>query len=161
MRHHVLKPAASVLLLSTALTSLLVPTAVAGDVKVYRWKDADGKYHFSDQKPNAAAEKLTIDTPAPKPNPELEQYRQQTRVNLATLDAERAVAQREAKTHEIIAARQVRSCSALRNAMRVEEQVAILYTLDASGEMQHLTDEQRSNYKNDLHNQFQRRCGGS
>ena len=161
MRHHALKLPASVWLLTASLNLLLVPAVVAGDVEVYRWKDANGKYHFSDQKPDTAADKVTIDTPVPQPNPELDQFRQQTRVNLAALDAEHAEAQRAAKTLKAIAARQERSCTALRNAIRAEEQVAVLYTLNTSGEMQHFTDEQRTRYKNDLHTQFQRYCRGN
>lgn len=155
MRHHASTPSALV------LTLLLAAPAVAGDVEVYRWKDANGKYHFSDRRPERGdADKLSVDAPAHKPNPELEQFRQKTRAKLAALDAERQQAERESRTRQIIAARQERNCTELRNAMRAEEQVAVLYTFDDKGEIQHLSDEQRINYKNELQTQWQSYCNG-
>jgi hypothetical protein len=101
---------------------------------------------------------VTVDAPEQRPNPELDKYRESVRTNLAVLDAERKEsAQREA-TRRIIEAGVERNCKELRNAMRAEETVAVLYTFDDSGERQFLDDQQRADYKSSLKQQWNRYC---
>lgn len=131
----------------------------ASATEVYHWKDADGKVHFSDQR-NATdgARPVTVNAPAQRPNPELDKYRVAVRTQLAALDAQRKEDADRAATQRIIAAGVEKNCKQLRNAMRTEETVALLYTFDDAGERQFLDDKQRAEYKASLSQQWHRYC---
>ena len=142
--------------------SLLVACLAAANAiatEVYHWKDANGETHFSDQRGAAAgAHTMSVDVPEQRPNPELDQYRQAVRVNLAALDAERRQAAEREANRKIVAAGVQRNCKQLRKAILAEETAAVLYTFDDQGEMQHLDDKQRSDYKAGLDQQWQSYC---
>jgi Domain of unknown function (DUF4124) len=141
------------------LVTIAINANTLNAAEIYRWKDANGKYHFSDQRPaTVKAEAVTVDSPEQKPNPELDQYRQSVRTNLAALDAERAEAQKLAAAQKVVTVRQQRSCKQLRNTRRAEERAAMLYTFNDNGDMQYLNDQQRSEYKTTLDQQWQRHC---
>src|SRR5262245_46650909 len=112
-------------LLVAALSALTFALALASfDTRaadVYRWKDEQGKYHFSDKRAaTKEAETISVKAPVQQPNPELEEYRQSVKTNLAALDAERKQAAQREATQKIIAAGVQQNCHQLRNAMRTE-----------------------------------------
>jgi len=143
-------------------TCLLVAGITGTDAiatEVYRWKDAKGDYHFSDSRAAVqGASTMIIDAPNQRPNPELDQYRKAVRANLAALEAERQQAAKQQATQKIIEAGVQQNCSQLRNAMRAEENVAVLYTFDNQGDIQYLDDKQRNEYKASLNQQWQHYC---
>lgn len=149
----------SIKLLNIGLLLAGLTGTCAFATEVYHWKDANGATHFSDKRAAAnGASMMTVEVPEQRPNPELDQYRQSVRVNLAMLDAERkATADREA-TRKVVTNNVQRHCRELRNAMRAEETAAVLYTFDNQGEMQHFDDKQRNDYKASLNQQWQRNC---
>jgi dihydroorotase-like cyclic amidohydrolase len=148
---------------SKLLGTCLLVAGIAGTdaiaTEVYRWKDANGGYHFSDSRAAAQGASATIiDAPNQRPNPELDQYRKAVHANLAALEAEREQAAKQQATQKIIEAGVQQNCSQLRNAMRAEEKVAVLYTFDNQGDIQYLDDQQRSEYKASLNQQWQHYC---
>lgn len=149
----------SIKLINAGLLAASLAGTDAFATEVYHWKDANGSAHFSDQRAAAnGASTMTVAAPEQRPNPELDQYRQSVRVNLAMLDAERkAMADREA-SRQIVARSVQRNCRNLRNAIRAEETAAVLYTFDEAGDRQHLDDKQRNDYKASLNQQWQRSC---
>lgn len=143
-------------------TGLLAAGLVAGNAlatDVYHWKDANGEYHFGDQRAAPeGARTMQVAVPEQRPNPELDQYRKAIHTHLAALDAEREEDAKRQATQKIISAGVQQNCKQLSNAMRAEERVAMLYTFDDKGEMQYLDDQQRSEYKSSLSQQWQRYC---
>jgi hypothetical protein len=141
------------------LLAIGLGSSISQATDVYRWKDANGDYHYGDQRsaPQGAS-KMTVDTPEQQPNPELDKYRQAVRANLAELDAQREQAAKAQAAQQLIANGVHQNCQQLRNAIRVEENVAVLFTFDDKGEKQYLDDKQRAEYKSTLNQQWQRRC---
>src|SRR5262249_44161867 len=86
---------------ATLFAALVSASASATDV--YHWKDANGEYHFGDQRAAPkGANTLKVDAPEQRPNPELEQYRKAVHTNLAALDAERREEAKRQETKKII-----------------------------------------------------------
>jgi len=146
-------------LMGTSLIAAGFASGISQATDVYRWKDANGDYHYGDQRsaPEGAS-KMTVATPEQQPNPELDKYRQAVRTNLAALDAQREEAAKRQATQKLISNGVHQNCQQLRNAMRIEENVSMLFTFDDKGEKQYLDDKQRAEYKSNLNQQWQHRC---
>jgi hypothetical protein len=115
------------------LGALLSVLACAAQAEIYRWTDANGKVHFSDQPvANQKTEKVAVDTQTPsKPDPELEAYRQQTREQLRIADEERKAKATEAVTAKPVVSQ--RQCAEAKDALRSSMAASTHYDLDKNG----------------------------
>lgn len=116
----------------------LLPASAA----VYRWVDAQGQVHFSDQAPTGS-HPPTLDLPtAPAPpitNDEAARRAKQQRLLRAWSEEDRQQAAAQAKAARQQAMRQKR-CALARDRLRSYRQARYLYDLDAQGKRRILSD---------------------
>lgn len=126
------------------LTTLVLSCAVLLPVSaaVYRWVDAQGHVHFSDQAP-AGSHPPTLDLPAapapPTTNDEAARRAKRQRLLRAWSEENRQQAAAQARAARQQARRQKR-CALARDRLRSYRQARYLYDLDAQGKRRILSD---------------------
>ncbi len=108
--------------------------------KVYRWVDEQGQVHFSDKAPpvaeqekGLAVESIDIEVPKAVENPELKQYRQDTRRRLEALDKENQEA-REVQVKKLSEQKKIKAqCSRAKRRYYGAKNSNYLYNYDDKG----------------------------
>jgi hypothetical protein len=115
------------------LTAMLSVLACAAQAEIYRWTDANGKVHFSDQPvAHQKAEKVAVKTQtAGKPDPELEAYRQQAREQIRIADEERQAQFKAAEAAKPAVSQQ--QCAQAKDTLRSSMAASMHYDLDKNG----------------------------
>lgn len=125
--------------------------------EVYRWKDKDGKIHFSD-KPHADAKQLDIKAPKPSGIGISDQQVQRQKELLNTFQEKRETQQKQAKKDKKKKAAIDNYCKKLRNRLRNYEEVDYLFTRDGTGTRQDLNDQQKKDEEQKLRALIAERC---
>lgn len=123
-----------------SLVVLVATGAVHAQDKVYRWKDADGVTHYSDEPPaDGSAEEMEIDVPPPvaaPPAPETSDEQE--------TENEPSAAAAEAEAQARLAAERQQACEgAQRNLATLQANPEVTMDTNGDGEAEILTPEQR------------------
>ena len=114
--------------------------------EIYRWTDANGKVHFSDQpfgKQQVEKVEVKPQTVA-KPDPELEAYRQQTREQLRIAEEERRAQQAVAQNQRDVSPQQ---CASARDELQASMASSLHYDLDKNGNRVYSSSEEIEAYR--------------
>lgn len=146
-------------LLCSAFLLLFLPVAQAATV--YKWVDAQGKTHFSDKAPPAAAQPATQAMEVGgevERDPEMEQYRQRSRALQQAREEERAREEAEASKRAVAREQVQRRCALARDKQREVKDAEQLYGLDKHGERQFYSDQGKRDYEQDLARWIKQNC---
>ena len=141
------------------LSVILLIGHSAAWAEIYKWVDANGKVHFSDQAPaQQKAQKIDVDVSSAEVNPELEQYRQRNRALLKVWDTERSQKQqRQTKKRQQLA--QIRQrCDKVQRRYDASRRAGYLYVSRKNGERDIYSDAQREKYEQRLKNLLRKNC---
>ncbi len=136
------------------LLSLLILPGLAG-AEIYRWTDAKGQVHYSEQ-PAVGAEKVEV-------KPQVMQRDEATRATEER--SQRFYQARQQERTEAAAANsksqaeRAQECSKLRSSLAELEQGGKFYKTDANGELNYYSDEQIEGAKANLRSRLSSRCG--
>ena len=138
---------------------LIITTSTWQSVQaeIYRWKDENGKIHFSD-KPHADATQLNIkpQKPAGIGSSNKQIKRQKALLNDFQEKREREQEQASQAKKQRVASE--RNCSELKNRLKDYQEADYLYDRDGSGERQNLSDERKQHEEQRLRDQIAERC---
>ncbi|MEJ2435156.1 MAG: DUF4124 domain-containing protein [Pseudolabrys sp.] len=137
------------------LLALWCGAAVAG--KIYRWTDAQGQVHFSDQPGARDAQPVHL-RPAPPPDPQTARRRAQTDKLLQAIDqdgAEKASRERKAAAR---AARRQENCRRARQRLSDASRARYLYTQKGGGPRHILSAHARSNAVRQMRSDVKKYC---
>lgn len=123
-------------LIATALLAALA--AQAGDI--YRWKDANGTWHYADQ-PVPGAERVNTSSRAPQADAS-EASDAPARKSTPPAAASAATSQIAAKVHQDLASRKADQCKQATEAYEQAISARRLYKQGANGEPEYLDDDQ-------------------
>lgn len=141
------------------LSIILVSGHSATQAGIYKWKDADGKVHFSDQAPaQHKAQKIDIDASPAEVDPELEQYRQRNRALLKVWDTERnQKQQQQAEKRQQLAQRRQR-CAKVQREYAASRRAGYLFVPRKDGDRDIYSDDQRAKYEQRLSAYLRKKC---
>ena len=141
------------------LSVILLIGHSAAWAEIYKWVDANGKVHFSDQAPaQQKAQKIDVDVSSAEINPELEQYRQRNRALLKVWDTERSQKQqRRTKKRQQLAQRR-QHCDKVQREYDASRRAGYLYVPRKNGERDIYSDAQREKYEQRLSGQLRKNC---
>jgi hypothetical protein len=125
--------------------------------EIYRWTDANGKVHFSDQpfgKQQVEKVEVKPQTVA-KPDPELEAYRQQTREQLRIAEEERRAQQAVAQNQRDVSPQQ---CASARDELQASMASSLHYDLDKNGNRVYSSSEEIEAYREKIRQFIARNC---
>jgi len=110
--------------------------------EIYKWVDADGNVHFSDQPGDSKSQR--VDVPKFKTDPVLEQ-RQQEREDLKEKQkAESDITAVDAEAAQKEEEQRKKNCVTARERVEQIQTVRRLFRIDESGERHDLSDEERA-----------------
>lgn len=127
------------------LTAVLLAVAGTVSAQAYKWRDADGKLHFSDKPPaNAKADKLDI-KPAVPENPDAVKQAQAMQAQRESA----AFAEKQAKQKAAIAAEKEQrqndnKCLSARRSLDTLNRQRPVYRVGKDGERHYLEDDARA-----------------
>lgn len=126
------------LVLVFSFVALLAAGAAHAQDKVYRWKDADGITHYSDEPPaEGSAEEMEVNVPPPVAAPPASEADEEA-------EAQRESEAADAEAAERLAAENQQACEdAQRNLATLQANPEVSMDTDADGEPEILTPEQR------------------
>lgn len=144
------------------ITGLLLPIialiiALPSQAEVYRWTDENGKTHFSD-KPHADATQLDIKPQKPSGIGSSQQQIERQKAMLDDFQEKRERQQQQATQIRKKQAATDRYCKGLRNRLKNYREADYLFNRDASGEKQHLSDQQKQREEQQLRAEIAERC---
>lgn len=120
---------------SIALIALLILPLAAGAATVYKWTDAEGNVHFSDQ-PDSLPQAEKLDVPV---------NRAGTTPPRPAAPSDEAAGEAVPQQPDAAARREIRdkNCAIARKTLEHNENIDRMYRLDEQGERVFLTDEER------------------
>ena len=140
-----------------ALLALALPCQAQS---VYKWVDAQGRTHFSDQAPPAQvqAETVALRGGPAAPDPELQRERERTRALLAASDQARAAELKRAQEAAAERARRQPLCRSARHHLADTREANVLTDRSDSGEKLYLSDAEKAEYERDLAGWIRKHC---
>ncbi len=128
------------------LASVFFSVCLAADV--YKWKDLNGKIHFSDRDPNQSAERVALrpdigEERAEQARKESKEfvYRQQRKSDFQKEEIEKVKKLEREKEHKL--AEQKNYCSKAKRELRMLKAAVPVYRTDKTGERRYVDDAQR------------------
>ena len=141
------------------LSIIVIGGHSATQAGIYKWTDANGKVHFSDQAPaRQQAQEIDIDVRPAEIDPELEQYRQRNRALLKVWDTERDQQQQQHAEEGRQLAQRRQRCAKVQRAYAASRRAGYLYVARKDGERDIYSDKQRTEYEQQLSDYLRKRC---
>ncbi|RYY77178.1 MAG: DUF4124 domain-containing protein [Gammaproteobacteria bacterium] len=116
----------------------LVLIGVTAQAEVYRWKDANGKMHFSDKRPESAAENITEKVKQVNVDTSTAEHQKLETIFRKENDADREYRRQQAKPDPD----QLRRCEAAKEYLRVIS--GRVQFIDNEGKIVRVTEEERT-----------------
>ncbi len=143
------------------LAALWIAGGSARAEGIYRWTDSSGEVHFSDRPPGAGARAIPApDAPAPvTDDPDRAWHEERTRRLLRAFREERAEREAAAARARRTAEVRRRNCGIARDRLRTYRTASYLYTIDAQGKREVLSDAGRTRALEEARRAVRRWCG--
>lgn len=134
----------------------------AGADQVYRWVDKDGHVHYSQTPPSSTVVNAqTLNINPPPPDPTGLQNDQKLAQQAQDRDKQTEDAQKKDQAAEQQREQQKKECDYLQQRLQLLEQSGRVATVDAQGNKNYISDDDRAKQEQDLQDQINKTCSGS
>lgn len=148
-------------ILAAALGLALV-SGLAAAAQMYKWVDKDGHVHFSQTPPpSTGVQAQQVNISAPPPDPTSLQNSQNLQQQIAEQNEKAKADPEQEKQKQSAEAQKKAHCDDLRSRLNVLNSSGRTATVDAQGNMNYLSDEDRQKQMQAIEDQISRECGGS
>lgn len=147
--------------LRRAIVALLPLCSGAVLAEVYRWTDADGHVHFSDQAPqraNGEVREIKVPDSPVQPDPELQRERERGQKLLEVWSAEKRAREDSEQESAAGVAQHEQSCAQLRAHLEELRGARLVIRTEATGERRPLDVDERVGYEKELHELLAAHC---
>ena len=120
--------------------------------EVYRWKDKDGKIHFSDSKPKTAAEDITATVKKQNIDTSTQEHQKLETIFRKENDADREFKQQQAQPNQ----EQLQRCEKAKDYLNIID--GRVQFVDAKGRMVNVTETERKVRVTEARNYIQKNC---
>lgn len=130
--------------------------------QVYRWVDKDGHVHYS-QTPPASTDvnAQTVNIAPPAPDPTSLQNEQKLAQQIQDQNKQNQDSQQKAQQDAQQKAQQQQQCDAMHQRLQVLVQSGRVAAIDAQGNKNYMSDDDKAKQIQDLQNEINKECGGN
>lgn len=148
----------SLLLISAALGLFMY---TAGADQVYRWVDKDGHVHYSQTPPaSTGVNAQTVNIVPPAPDPTTLQNEQNLAQQMQDKNKQAQDAQQKDQVAQQQKDQQKKECDYLQQRLAILQQSGRVATVDAQGNKNYISDDDRAKQMQQLQDQISKECGG-
>ena len=148
------------LLISAAALLAAAGMAASAD-QVYRWVDKDGHVHYSQTPPASTAMNAeTVNITPPTPDPTTLQNEQKLAQQIQDQNKQNQDNQQKAQQDAQQKAQQQQQCDAMNQRLQLLVQSGRVASIDAQGNKNYISDDDKAKQIQDLQNRISKECGG-
>lgn len=147
--------------ISALATVLLAAGMAASADQVYRWVDKDGHVHYSQTPPSSTAVNAqTVNIAPAAPDPTTLQNEQKLSQQIQDQNKQAQDAQQKAQADQQQKDLQKKECDYLQQRLVILQQSGRVATVDAQGNKNYVSDDDRTKQEQQLQDQISKECGG-